>query len=240
MSHPSDQADRPDDGAPAAPSSGGGRPAAHPESTPVETGRTGEPGRTRPTGSPSTTIGRSRTGVKAKPDGPTTNESPKNASGTSRNPNLSNFTATPMGVVDTEKLKENRRRSDRMVGIMLLAVGILATITNMVMFTENSLAMTFASFYEQYGVGAYTRPDGLTALSLVGILGHPAIYAIALYLTLIRWRAGKRAAWIPVLGAVLATLFSFALIMLGIMMHPELVQALTAAAQQTPAPTPTP
>lgn len=146
--------------------------------------------------------------------------------------------ASPTGPDDQRaKLRETRRRIDKVYGIGLLVIGLFATIVNMTIFTENSLAQQFAALYEQYGLTGYTRADDLATLSLVGILGHPVIYAIALYFTLIRWRRDKIGAWIPVIGALVAVVFSGVLLAVGVAMHPELVQAAaTIPAPSTPAP----
>lgn len=136
-----------------------------------------------------------------------------------------------------EKLREARRRADRIYGIGLLIVGVFATIINMTVFTENSLAQQFATMSEQYGIDDYTRPAGLGAVSLAGIIGHPVIYAIALYVAVVMWKRGRIISWIPIVGAVVAFVFSAALMAVALSMHPELLQA---ASTGTPTPTPSP
>lgn len=131
---------------------------------------------------------------------------------------------------DREQQRATRRRIDRVYGIALLVVGIFATIVSMSSFTENALAQQYAMVFEQYGVADYARPAGLATLSLIGIIGQPVIYALTLYLTLIVWRRGKMAAWIPLVGAVLAIVFSGALVAIGAFLHPELIAAITASA----------
>lgn len=133
-----------------------------------------------------------------------------------------------------EKLREARRRADRIYGIGLLLIGLLATIVNMTVFTENALAIQFATMSEQYGLDGYTRPDGLGVVSLVGIIGHPVIYAIALYLTLVVWRRNRLASWIPLVGAVIAFALTAALMAWAISMHPALLQAASQGAPPTP------
>lgn len=134
--------------------------------------------------------------------------------------------------------KAARRRIDRVYGITLLTVGAFATVMYMTSFTENALAQQFALLYEQYGLAEYVRPAGLATLSLIAIIGHPVIYAIALYLTLIVWRRGSIAAWIPLLGAILAFAFSVVIIAAGAFLHPDLVTAITMNPAGTPTPTP--
>ncbi|MGO2112734.1 MAG: DUF6264 family protein [Pseudoclavibacter sp.] len=124
-----------------------------------------------------------------------------------------------------KRLRQARRRVDRINGHGLLIFGLFATVINMTLFTENTLAQQFAALFEDYGVEPYARPDGLGTLALVGILGHPVIYAIALYLTLIVWKRDRIAAWVPVVGAIVALLFTGALMVVGVMMHPELLEA---------------
>ncbi|GGA60517.1 hypothetical protein GCM10011490_08340 [Pseudoclavibacter endophyticus] len=133
-----------------------------------------------------------------------------------------------------KQLREARRRVDKIYGIGLLVFGMLATIVNMTFFTENALAQQFAALFDEYGIATYARPAGLTTLSLVGIIGHPVIYAITLYITLIVWRRDRIAAWIPVVGAVVAMLFTVALMLIGVALHPELLQAAMTAPSPTP------
>ena len=137
---------------------------------------------------------------------------------------------------DRERLREARIRADRLYGGMLFAMGIVGTIINMTVFTENALAQQFASLSEQYGLDGYTRPAGLGTLALVGVIGQPVIYALALYLALLRWRARKPAAWVAIVGAVVAVAFSAVLMGVGIALHPELVQAAQTAPPGTPTP----
>ena len=137
------------------------------------------------------------------------------------------------GGLDREALREARKRTDRVYGGSLLAVGVVATIISMSAFTENALAIQFATLFEQYGLQHYTRPPVLAGLSLTGIIGMPVIYATTLYLALLRWRAGKFGSWIVFLGAALAFGFTAALMFVGVAMHPQLLELAT-----TPTPTP--
>lgn len=137
---------------------------------------------------------------------------------------------------DRDKIRQARTRTDRIYGIGLFVAGIFATIVNMQVFTVPSLAPQYAALYEQYGLGDYARPDGLEPLSLVGVIGHPIIYAVALYLALLAWRRGRLASWIALVGAVVAFLFSGVLMAVGIAMHPELLQAATSGATPTATP----
>lgn len=137
------------------------------------------------------------------------------------------------------QLRESRRRVDKIYGIGLLVFGLLATIVNMTFFSENALAQQFAALFDEYGIEPYVRPAGLATLSIVGIIGHPVIYAVTLYLTLIVWRRDRIAAWIPVVGAVVAMLFTVALMLIGVALHPELLQAAATSPLSTP-PSPAP
>ena len=69
------------------------------------------------------------------------------------------------------------------------------------------------------------RPAALPTLSMVGIIAHPALYAITLYLVLLRWKRKKRAMWLIVIGAILGMGLTFLLVTIGISLHPELVAA---------------
>lgn len=149
------------------------------------------------------------------------------------NPNLSKLVPGPGGLVDREELAEARRKADRSSGIMLLALGLVVTVMNMSMLTENSLAAQYASVFQSYGIDPYERPAGLGAVSLAGVIGHPVIYAATLYVALVRWGRKRRAMWVIVLGAVVSMLFTFLLVTVGMSLHPELI----AAAQQGAMPT---
>ncbi|CAG7845076.1 hypothetical protein USB125703_01333 [Pseudoclavibacter triregionum] len=141
----------------------------------------------------------------------------------------------PSGI-DPSRLEEARRRADRSSGISLLILGIGMTIMSMTMLTENAMATQFSALFEQYGIEPYVRPAGLGALATAGLIGHPLIYALTLYTTLLRWRRGKRAMWIILLGALAGAAFTFGIISTGITMHPELMHAIQTGATPTPTP----
>lgn len=132
------------------------------------------------------------------------------------------------------RLRELRRRGDKVYGIILLVIGLGAAVVSMSSFTETALAAQYAALFEEFDAGPYLRPAGLTALSWVGILVHPVIYAVTLYLTLLRWRRRKPAAWIPVIGALVSLLFSWGLLAIGTALHPALLAAATAVSPLQP------
>ncbi|MBN6777549.1 hypothetical protein JRG19_03160 [Pseudoclavibacter alba] len=142
-----------------------------------------------------------------------------------RNPDLSGFTPAGGGLIDKQQLDEARRRADKTSGIAMLVIGIFATITSMTSFTENALAMQYSQLFAQYGISPYVRPAALPALSMVGIIAHPALYATTLYLVLLRWKRNKRAMWLIVIGAILGMGLTFLLVTIGISLHPELIAA---------------
>lgn len=148
------------------------------------------------------------------------------------------MSVTP-GAEQQDSTQEAKRKNDRFLGIGFLVLGLVATILNMTTFTENSLAGQMALLYEDFGISDYVRPEGLAMLSLTAILVLPAIYALTLYLTLIRWRAGKRAMWIPIIGAVVTLIAIFGLTLTALLMHGELLQAISSGALPTATPTST-
>lgn len=148
------------------------------------------------------------------------------------------MSVTP-GAEQQDSLQEAKRKNDRFLGIGFLVLGLVATILNMTTFTENSLAGQMALLYEDFGISDYVRPEGLGVLSTTAILVLPVIYALTLYLTLIRWKAGKRAMWIPIIGAVVTLVTIFGLTLTAILLHGELLQALSSGALPTATPTST-
>ncbi|WP_371030390.1 DUF6264 family protein [Pseudoclavibacter sp. JSM 162008] len=148
------------------------------------------------------------------------------------------MSVTP-GAEQQDTVQEAKRKNDRFLGIGFLVLGLVATILNMTTFTENSLAGQMALLYEDFGISDYVRPEGLGVLSTTAILVLPAIYALTLYLTLIRWKAGKRAMWIPIIGAVVTLITIFGLTLTAILLHGELLQALSSGALPTATPTST-
>lgn len=158
--------------------------------------------------------------------------------GRDRNPNLTRFTPGPGGLIDQQAFDEARRRADRATGIALLVLGIGVTVMNMAMLTENALAAQYAAVFSSYGIAPYARPEGLAALSLAGIVGHPLIYAATLYTCILRWRRGKRALWVIILGSLASMALTFAIITLGMTMHPELAAVIEQGALPTATATP--
>lgn len=161
-------------------------------------------------------------------DGPPPQKRPRGAERL-KNPKLPDG-----GVIDPAQAAAARDRADRSTGAVILVMGIFATVMNMLMLTTNSLATQYAAVSEQYGVGPYERPAGLEPLSLIGVLGHPIIYALFAYLALKRWQAKKRGLWVAILGAVLGSLFSFAIVTAGLLLHPKLMDAVSSGATPTP------
>ena len=76
------------------------------------------------------------------------------------------------------------------------------------------------------------------ALSTTAIVVLPTIYALTLYLTLVRWKAGKRAMWIPIIGAVVTLITIFGFTLTAILMHPELLDAIASGTLPTSTPSP--
>ena len=180
-----------------------------------------------------------------KPEG----EAPDSASGASprgpRGPEGSPSGGLPGGPggpngLDPAAIAAARRRADLTMGIMLFAFGLVATMFNMVSLTENMLAQQIATLYEQFGVSPYVRPDGLGAVSTVGVIGLPVIYGFFLYIALRRWYAGKRAMWVPLVGAIATFAFTVMLVGAAIALHPTLMDAVMTAQTTGVAPGATP
>ncbi|MBF4549804.1 MULTISPECIES: DUF6264 family protein [unclassified Pseudoclavibacter] len=148
------------------------------------------------------------------------------------------MSVTP-GSEPQDSVQEVKRKNDRFLGIGFLVLGLVATVLNMTTFTENSLAGQMALLYEDFGISGYVRPEGLGSLSTTAVLVLPAIYALTLYLTLVRWKAGKRAMWIPIIGAVVTLITIFGFTIAAILMHGELLEAISSGALPTPTPTST-
>ncbi|MDO5051688.1 MAG: DUF6264 family protein [Pseudoclavibacter sp.] len=125
-----------------------------------------------------------------------------------------------------ERAEFQRRRTmqDRVFGIGLLVFGGLGTIMHMQLCTVNALAAGYAQLFAQNGLSPYVRPDGLEALSWAGLAAHPLLYALVLYWSLVRRRAGKRFMWLPVLGSLAAMLLTLLLSAIGVAMHPQLLE----------------
>lgn len=156
--------------------------------------------------------------------------------GRDRNPNLTPIAPGPGGPVDRTTLDEARRRADRTSGIALLLLGIGITIMHMLSCTENALAAQFAATFQSYGIEPYRRPAGLSAISLAGLIGHPLIYAATLYAAILRWKRGKRALWLILLGSIAAMAFTMGLAAIGTTMHPELVEVIEQGGMPSPTP----
>lgn len=117
-----------------------------------------------------------------------------------------------------------KRTGDRITTAILLAVGAIANFFFAQMFF--ALEPTFAQLFEMYGLGEFTAPAAIGALSTVGAITMLSLWALALVGSLLLIRAGKPSWYVPVIAAVLSVIALFIILGLATQSVPELFTAI--------------
>lgn len=115
-------------------------------------------------------------------------------------------------------------RVDRIVTIMLLAVGSYFALS--MALTLSQFTLEFSRVAEGLGVEDFVAPPMLNTLGTVGAILVLAIYAIVLIFSIRRLRARKLTFWAPLAAGALAWVVFFVLFFIGLNQSAELWQAL--------------
>lgn len=124
------------------------------------------------------------------------------------------------------------RQADRVVSIILLAIGALGAL-----YTALAIYQMSASFHliaAMVGLENFTVPEAIQTISTVGALSVLALYAVTLIFSVQRLRARKLTFWVPLSAGVLAVILFFVFTFIAAAQMPELMEHLAdpnAAAQ---------
>ncbi|MFC6235979.1 DUF6264 family protein, partial [Leucobacter soli] len=119
----------------------------------------------------------------------------------------------------------NPRLGDRIVTIVLLAIGALGALYSAASLQQlpNSLAL----LGDALAIEGFVVPAAVSTLGTVGALIVLAVYAIALIYSIQRMRHRKLAFWVPLAAAAIAFIVVFAFTAFALNQAPELIQVLS-------------
>ncbi|MWV50485.1 hypothetical protein GRS96_14525 [Rathayibacter sp. VKM Ac-2803] len=107
---------------------------------------------------------------------------------------------------------------DRLLTIVLLALGVFFAVPTLL--DPSSFATTLEELYQSQGIGTYASPDLARALGVVLALAQSLIVAFAVWISIRRLRAGKRAVLVPILGIVATVVLSMIVAAIAILGDP--------------------
>ncbi len=117
------------------------------------------------------------------------------------------------------------RRPDRLVTLMLLAVGLGYALSQIP--GNLSLAQVFDQLYKQMGIGSYEVTSATAVIGVVLIIAQLIVWVLTAFWAFRRIRAGRPSWWIPVLGAVVSVAVSSALMAVLLMADPAFTTYLS-------------
>ncbi len=110
---------------------------------------------------------------------------------------------------------------DKVVTIVLLALGVLATFGAYM--TAMAMPQAMQEMYRQYGLGTYVAPEGMWLLQLGMVLSFVIPLLIAILWSVQRIKAKKFAFWVPITFAAIAFLLFFMVMIALILNDPNLM-----------------
>lgn len=116
------------------------------------------------------------------------------------------------------------RRGDRVVTIILLAIGALGALY--LAASMQQLPTSLGMLASALGAEGFAVPASVSTLGTVGALTVLALYALSLVYSIQRMRHGRLAFWVPLAAAAIAFIVVFALSAFALNQTPELVTLL--------------
>lgn len=169
------------------------------------------------------------------PYGPTA-DSVKSSANQAVNPAaLGTATGAAPGIANSAA-QTRQRGADRIVTIVLLAIGSYFALS--MALTLSRFSLEFSKVADELGVTDFVAPPMLKTLGTVGAILVLAIYALVLIFSIRRLRARKLTFWAPLVAGAIAWVLFFVLFLIGLQQSADLWQALLnlsadpAAAQQ--------
>ncbi|MHC2184557.1 hypothetical protein ACVLV4_000181 [Rathayibacter agropyri] len=114
---------------------------------------------------------------------------------------------------------------DRLLTIALLALGVFFAVPALL--DPSSFATTLQEMYRTQGIGTYASPELARILGVVVALMQSLIVAFAVWISIRRLRAGKRAVLVPILGIVATILLSLIVAAIAILGDPTFAEYVT-------------
>ncbi|QHF19782.1 hypothetical protein GTU71_02175 [Rathayibacter sp. VKM Ac-2762] len=114
---------------------------------------------------------------------------------------------------------------DRLLTIVLLALGVFFAVPTLL--DPSSFATTLQELYRSQGIGTYASPELARILGVVVALAQSLIVAFAVWISIRRLRAGKRAVLVPILGIAATVLLSLIVAAIAILGDPTFAEYVT-------------
>jgi hypothetical protein len=124
---------------------------------------------------------------------------------------------------------------DRILTIALLTLGAFGAWDSAR--SMQQLGQQVQAAYTMLGIGDFTAPEWLPALSVAGIVVQLSLYAVILGLAILRLRARRIAFWIPLAGGVLSVIVTGTGLAVIVFSDPTYLDFVTS---QVPPPTTAP
>lgn len=119
---------------------------------------------------------------------------------------------------------------DRLLTIILLALGVFFAVPTLL--DPSSFATTLSDLYTSQGIGTYASPDLARTLGVVTALLQSLIVAFAVWISIRRLRAGKRAVLVPILGIAATILLSMVVAGIAILGDPTFADYVSRLSSQ--------
>ncbi|AJM77943.1 DUF6264 family protein [Rathayibacter toxicus] len=112
--------------------------------------------------------------------------------------------------------------ADRLLTLLLLGLGVFFAVPTLL--DSSSFARALTELYIQQGIGHYGSPELARVLGVILALAQSLIVTFAIWISLRRLRAGKRAIVVPVVGIVTTIVLSFVVAAIAILGDPTFAQ----------------
>ncbi|SMH34193.1 hypothetical protein SAMN06295885_0948 [Rathayibacter oskolensis] len=119
---------------------------------------------------------------------------------------------------------------DRLLTIVLLALGVFFAVPTLL--DPSSFATTLEQLYTSQGIGTYASPELARALGVVIALAQSLTVAFAVWISIRRLRAGKRAVLVPVVGIAATVVLSMIVAAIAILGDPTFAEYVSRMSTQ--------
>ena len=119
---------------------------------------------------------------------------------------------------------------DRLLTIVLLALGVFFAVPTLL--DPSSFATTLEDLYTSQGIGTYASPDLARTLGVAIALAQSLVVAFAVWISIRRLRAGKRAVLVPILGIVATVVLSMIVAGIAILGDPTFADYVSRMSSQ--------
>lgn len=134
--------------------------------------------------------------------------------------------APPAAFAMTSVAPTKSRTGDRVVTIVLLALGALGALN--VAYSLMALPSILIMYSDAFEIEDFEVPAWVNTLGLVSALAILALYAVVLIFSIRRMRARKVTFWVPLSAGVVAFIAATTISMIAVAAVPELLSAMSA------------